>query len=73
MNDLPLGFTMALSENEPALRRFAGLSRGAACGGLSAKRIALRFFTDDARALVIAQARQASSREEMQAIVQSLT
>ena len=26
MNDLPIGFTMALAENEPALRRFVGLA-----------------------------------------------
>lgn len=26
MNDLPIGFAMALAENEPALRRFAGLA-----------------------------------------------
>ncbi len=53
MEDLPIGFTMALAENEPAMRRFAGLS-------------------DDARAQIVAQARQAGSRKEMRAIVQSL-
>ena len=53
MDDLPIGFTMALAENEPALRRFAGLA-------------------DDTREQIIAQARQAGSRREMQAIVQSL-
>lgn len=26
MNDLPIGFAMALAESEPALRRFAGLA-----------------------------------------------
>lgn len=26
MNDLPIGFAMALAANEPALRRFAGLA-----------------------------------------------
>lgn len=54
MADLPVGFTMALAENEPALRRFANLD-------------------GDARAQIVSQARQAASREEMRAIVQSLT
>lgn len=53
MDDLPIGFVMALAENEPAMRCFAGLA-------------------DDARQQVIAQARHANSREEMQAIVRSL-
>ena len=53
MDNLPIGFVMALAENEPAMRRFAGLA-------------------DDTRQQVIAQARQASSREEMQAVVRSL-
>ena len=28
MDDLPIGFTMALAENEPALRHFASLNDG---------------------------------------------
>lgn len=54
MDDLPIGFVMALAENEPAMRRFAGLA-------------------DDTRRQIIAQARQANSREEMQAVVRNLT
>ena len=50
MNDLPIGLTMALAENEQAMRRFAALS-------------------DEARAQVIAQAAQAASQDEMQALV----
>ena len=53
MNDLPIGFTMALAENEPALRRFAGL-------------------TGDTRQQIVAQARQARSREEIESIVNNL-
>lgn len=50
MNDLPIGLTMALAEDEQAMRRFAALS-------------------DEARAQVIAQASQAASQDEMQALV----
>lgn len=50
MNDLPIGLTMALAEDEQAMRRFAALS-------------------DEARAQVIAQAAQATSQDEMQALV----
>lgn len=53
MDELPVGFAMALAENESAMRHFAGLS-------------------DDIRRQITVQARQAGSREEMQAIVQSL-
>lgn len=50
MNDLPIELTMALAEDEQAMRRFAALS-------------------DEVRAQVVAQATQAASRDEMQAIV----
>ncbi len=54
LEELPIGFMMALAENGTALRRFAGLA-------------------DDTRQEVVSQARQAASREEMEAIVRSLT
>ena len=58
MNDkkktaLPLGFGMALSQNEEALRRFSALS-------------------SSEREAIMAKAKRVSSKEEMQALVDSI-
>ena len=52
-NQLPLGFSMALSQHPKAMERFSR-------------------FTASEKETVLAQARQASSKEEMQSLVRSL-
>lgn len=52
--DIPIGFSMAIAQNEDALNAFASMDAGA-------------------RARVLDRARRASSREDMQRVVESLT
>ena len=52
-NQLPLGFSMALTQHPKAMERFSR-------------------FTASEKETVLAQARQASSKEEMQSLVRSL-